>query len=65
MKVKTLLKALKNVPFILQSESGHLFKEDFISRDYYGEGGFYEEWKVISITTVSHNDTLFITIKEV
>ena len=64
MKVKTLLKTFKDVEFVLQGSTGWTILSDYIGDTYCGEASFYEDWKVISITTVVNNAVLFIKIKE-
>lgn len=64
MKVKTLLKTLKNVAYVLQSDTGFSYESGYIGDGAVGE--FYSDYsnfKVVSITTVRDCDKLFITIK--
>ena len=65
MKVKTLLKTLNNVDYVLMAESGWTREEGYVDQMGYWEGDSkYEDWKVVKITTVQNCDMLFITIKE-
>ncbi len=63
MKVKTLLKTLKNTGYVLMDINGNSLDEDFVGDKYYGESLRFEDEKVISIHTVVNCDTLFITIE--
>lgn len=62
MKVKTLLKTLRNTEYVLQSESGWTKEEGYVGNEYYDDSAF-EDSKVLTITTVCDCSTLFITIK--
>ncbi len=63
MKVKTLLKTLKNTDYVLMDANGNCLDKDFVGDKYYGESVRFEDEKVISIHTVMSCDTLFITIE--
>ncbi len=62
MKLKTLLKTLYKVEYVVQTKTGATLDEDYISEKYYGESDMYGDYKVLKITTVVNCDTLFITI---
>lgn len=62
MKVKTLLKTLRNVEYNLLSEEGWLKEEGYVGDEYYDDS-IFEDSKVVKITTVQNCDILYITIK--
>ncbi len=61
MKVKTLLKALRNTDYVIVSESGWTKEEGFVGKEYYNNSD-YEDWQVVEIKTVV-DTKLFITVK--
>lgn len=65
MKVKTLLKTLRDVTYYITTESGRGLEEDFVNGDWgYTDGtSAYEDSTVSSITTVKDHDELYIRIK--
>ena len=62
MKVKTLLKTLRNTEYTLMAESGWAKEEGYVGDSYYDDSAF-EDATVVTITTVRDHDMLYITIK--
>ena len=62
MKVKTVLKTLRNVEYVVQGPTGYQIAGGYVGEEYC-EDCSAEDLVVDTITTVKDHDTLFITVK--
>ena len=64
MKLKTLLNTMVDVNYAILTESGWALEEGYISKRGYAGESYYEDCKVLKVTTVQRTDIIFITVKQ-
>jgi hypothetical protein len=63
MKVKSLLKILRDVEYVITTASGSQLTKGYIGGDGYWDDCNLEEFKILEVTTVQNCDKLFIKVK--
>lgn len=63
MKVKSVLRLLREVEYVITTATGSQLAEGYIGAEGYWDDCKYEDYRILEVTTVQNCDILFIKVK--